>query len=584
MSQSAIPFQQIAGQALNEEQRSYLEGLFAGLYNRGVRFGDAVPEASSTSLEDDDLIFEERVKRDLHPLDAFDSLVEDSLANRAPAKENVFRYKWRGLFYLAPSSDAFMCRLRIPGGQVKAFQLRELASISKALTTGYIQITTRANFQLRNIEARNTVPLLRRIESVGLTSQGSGADNIRNITCSPTAGIDPEELVDTLPLAREIGDYIIHHREFYDLPRKFNIALDGGGTISSVADTNDIGWSAVELGDAVEGLEAGVYFRLALGGATGHKAFARDAGIVVPAAQLVKVTAALLRVFIANGNRENRKKARLKHLLDKWTVEQYLEETEKLLGYSLIKLPPGDESTEQGELMKSTAKAHPQVGVFPQRQPGMNYIGVAVPVGQLTGKQLIKLADLAEQYGNGEVRLTVWQNLLIPSIADENIEAVKKALVKMGLDWRSSNLKTGFVACTGNSYCKFASSNTKKHAVELMKFLDKRHELDQPINVHLTGCPHSCAQHYMGDVGLLAAKVNLQGESVEGYHIFVGGGFGRHQKVGRQVFQGLTFEQVRKTMDTMFTTFREQRKPEETFQDFTNRHDLNALQVMFSGD
>lgn len=585
MSQLALPFQEIGGRKLNEEQSSYLEGLFAGLHNRGVRFDDvAVMPSGAAGSDDEDLIFEERVKRDLHPLDAFDSLVEDADSNRAPAKENVFRYKWRGLFFLAPSSDAFMCRLRIPGGVVPSFQLRELAAISKSLTSGYIQITTRANFQLRNIEPKNTVPLLRRIESVGLTSQGAGGDNIRNITCSPTAGIDPHERIDTLPLAKDIADYIVHHREFYNLPRKFNIALDGGGAISSVEDTNDIGWRAVEIEAGCEGVEPGIYFRVSLGGATGHKAFARDLGVIVPPKQVVKVTAALLRVFITHGNRENRKKARLKHLLEKWSLTQYLEETEKLLGYSLVKIPANSDGADAGETPKPTMSksAHPQVGIFPQRQAGLNYVGVSVPVGQLTPKQMIKLSELVDQYGSGEVRLTVWQNLLIPNIADANVEAVKKGLVKLGLDWRASNLRTGFVACTGNSYCKFASANTKGHALDLMKYLEKKHTLDRPINVHLTGCPHSCAQHFMGDIGLLATKVNLRGESVEGYHVLVGGGFGPQQELGRQVFQGLTYEQVRQTMDIMLTVYQQKRRDDETFQSFTNRHDVNALQVMFS--
>ncbi len=580
MSTVALPFKEIAGEPVSDEQASYLQGLFAGLANRGVRFDDLV--ADPTQLvdagNDEDLIFEERVKRDMHPLDAFDSLVEDATQASPPAKENVFRYKWRGLFYLAPAHDAFMCRLRIPGGLVKSFQLRELAHISSTLTTGYIQITTRANFQLRNIPIQNTVPLLSRIESVGLTSQGSGADNLRNLTCSPTAGFDPDELIDTLPLVQALADYIIHHREFYDLPRKFNIALDGAGAISSVADTNDIGWQAVTVGEELDGVDPGVYFRLALGGATGHKAFANDAGVLVPPGQLVKVTAALVRVFIAHGNRENRKKARLKHLLDQWGMPKYVEETEKLLGYPLIK----NELTDTSEVV--VPDAHPQVGVFPQSQEGLSYVGVSVPVGQLTPKQMIRLADLADRYGSGEVRLTVWQNLLIPNVAHADVEALQKGLQKMGLDARPSHLKTGFVACTGNAYCKFASSNTKRHAAQLMNYLDKRHKLDQPINVHLTGCPHSCAQHYMGDIGLLGAKVNVSGESVEGYHVFVGGGFGGRQALGRQVFQGLTFEQVQSTLDTMLRAYQENRDGEESFQSFTTRHDLNALQVLFSGN
>ena len=163
----------------------------------------------------------------------------------------------------------------------------------------------------------------------------------------------------------------------------------------------------------------------------------------------------------------------------------------------------------------------------------------------------------------------------------EDLETLKKALLKLGLDWRQSNLRSGFIACTGNSYCKFAGSNTKGHALELMDYLDKRFQLDRPINVHLTGCPNSCAQHYMGDIGLLGAKVKVSGETLEGYHVFVGGGFGDRQAVGRQVFQGVSFSQLKPTLEKMLRAYLHHRKPGENFQTFTNRHDVNQLQVMF---
>jgi ferredoxin-nitrite reductase len=586
MSTATLPFQEVAGKKLNDEQSAYLQGLFSGLANRGLKFTDIEADPIKTAEPlDEDLIFEERVKRDLHPLDAYESFVEDAQDNRAPAKENVFRYKWNGLFFLAPASDQFMCRLRIPGGQVKSFQLRELAKISKDLTTGYIQITTRANFQLRNFEPRNAPSLLNRIQAIGLSSRGSGADNIRNITCSPTAGFDPYELIDTLPLAHELGQYIINHREFYNLPRKFNIAFDGGGLISSVEDTNDIGFRAVKIEKSTEQIPEGVYFRVALGGATGHKSFASDAGVLVKPEEAIKVTAALTRVFIANGNRSNRKKARLKHLLEKWTLEQYIAETEMLLGFELIKAPlnAAGEFEAEAKFIR-TDVPHSHIGVFPQKQGGMNYIGVGIPVGQITQKQMLRLADLADNYGSGEVRLTVWQNLVIPDIPDAYVETVKKALVKAGLYWEQSNVKSGFIACTGNSHCKFASSNTKGDALEMMKYLDRKLTLDQPVNVHLTGCPHSCAQHYMGDIGLLATKVKVSGESVEGYHVFVGGGFGRSRKIGRQVFNGLTTEQTKLALETMFRAYQKHRQSSETFQSFTRRHDLDELQGIFSND
>src|SRR5262249_40074908 len=225
-------------------------GFFAGLVQRGFTFGDVEANpvvVTPAQPELESLIAEERIKRELHPLDAYPLLLEHANANKAPDRENIFRFKWNGLFYLTPNKEAFMCRLRIPGGVLKSFQLRELARISQELTSGYVQITTRANLQLRLIQPQDAPEVLRRIQNVGLQTRGAGADNIRNLTCNPTAGIDPHELIDTLPFVQQLAQIIINDRSFYDLPRKFNVAFDGGGQIGSVEDTNDIGMKAVKV-------------------------------------------------------------------------------------------------------------------------------------------------------------------------------------------------------------------------------------------------------------------------------------------------------------------------------------------------
>ena len=588
MNPPTLPISNIKGEPLNGEQREYLDGFFTGLANRGVSFADVLPNPAAASSQRElsvDLIAEERIKRELHGLDSYPRLLEHAAANKAPDKEDLFRFKWHGLFFLSPNKEAFMARLRIPGGQLKSFQLREIARTAQELTTGYMQITTRSNLQIRLIEPKDAPEVLRRIQSVGLHTRGTGADNIRNLTANPTAGVDRHELMDTLPLCRELGQMILNDRSFYDLPRKFNIAFDGGGLIGVVEDTNDIGLRAVRVVKEEGTILPGIYFRVALGGATGHKAFARDLGVLVRLEETLKVTAALIRVYIAHGNRNDRKKARLKHLLDSWTLDQYLAETEKLLGYRLLRAPldaAGQSPLEEARALPAVPHSH--IGVFPQKQIGLNYVGVALPVGQITPAQMLRLADLADNYGSGEVRLTVWQNLIIPNVPDAFVETLKKALVKMGLDWRQSNLRSGFVACTGNSYCKFAGANTKSHALELMDWLDKRFQLDLPINVHLTGCPNSCAQHYMGDIGLLGAKVKVEGESVEGYHVFVGGGFGNHQALGRQVFTGVSFQSLKPTLEKMLRGYLRHRNEGENFQSFTHRHDLNTLQRIFSNE
>src|ERR1041385_5587384 len=218
MSNVTLP-EPLSGAGFSTEQKEYLAGVFAGVAARGKSFADVEPAPLPPKHED--LIFEERVKRELHPLDAYSQIVENAATNTPPDKESIFRFKWNGLFYLTPHKEAFMARLRIPGGVVKTFQLRELANIAKELTSGYVQITTRANFQMRLIQPKDAPEVLRRIQGVGLHTRGAGADNIRNLTANPTAGLDPRELIDVSPFCHQLAQIIINDRSFYDLPRKF---------------------------------------------------------------------------------------------------------------------------------------------------------------------------------------------------------------------------------------------------------------------------------------------------------------------------------------------------------------------------
>jgi ferredoxin-nitrite reductase len=569
----------------SSEQQRYLEGFFAGISAGGVTFGDlsATPISQAIIKEEgpalDDLTKEERIKRELHPFDAIEQLVMDARWNAKPEPESIFRYKWNGLFWLNPVKDGYMCRLRIPGGVVKSYQLRELAAITNELTTGYIQITTRNNFQIRLIEPKNCPEVLRRIQSCGLHSKGAGADNIRNITMNPCAGYDPYEIIDVRPLVNELATLIIASKEFYDLPRKFNIAYDGGGLISAVEDTNDIGASAVRIGENAEDIEPGVYFRIALGGVTGHQTFASDWGVLVRSDQLNDVMVALLRVFIKHGDRTNRKKARFKYVVEGMGLDSVLVEAEKFLPFKLTRLSPTSEI--QGKRQFSQ-QGHSHVGIHPQKQEDLTYVGASVPVGQLTAKQLTRIADLADSYGSGEIRLTVWQNLIIPNVKSAYAPTLAKSLRKLGLPCEQSNVKSGFVACTGNRYCKFAATDTKGHAIAIMEYLDKRVKLDKPVNIHFTGCAHSCAQHFMGDIGLLGTKV--KSESGEGYHITVGGGFGENRKIGRQIFSGVPFESLGITLETMLKGFFKKREGGEGFHSFCNRHTVGQLQEIFGGE
>jgi ferredoxin-nitrite reductase len=550
--------------AFTVEQKEYLTGWFAGAAARGKTFADADPLPAP---KEEELILEERIKRELHPLDAYEQMLENAVTNKPPDKEEIFRFKWNGLFFLTPVKDAFMARLRIPGGGVTTFQLRELARIAEGLTTGYVQITTRANFQMRLIQPKDAPEVLRRIQGIGLHTRGAGADNIRNLTMNPTAGVDPIELIDVNPLVQQLAQIIINDRSFYDLPRKFNIAYDGGGLIGSVEDTNDIGVKAVKVGDEV-------LFRIALGGASGHKALANDLGVVVPPNEINKVVVAIVRVFIEKGCRTNRKRARLKHLLETIRLDDFRALVEKKFGKELRRAPYEPAQLRWG----AQELPHSHVGDYPQKQRGLNYVGAVCPVGQITPKQMARLAELAELYGSGEIRLTVWQNFIVPNVPDAFVPTLKQALAKAGFATKQSNVASGVVACTGNSYCKFAQSNTKAHALALIKHLEKKLELDRPVNIHVTGCPNSCAQHYIGDIGLLGTKV--RGE--DAYHVFVGGGFGKHPAVGRQLFAGISAGELPTTLEKILRVYLRRRAGRESFQQFSTRHDLNTLQTWYS--
>jgi ferredoxin-nitrite reductase len=459
-----------------------------------------------------------------------------------------------------------MCRLRIPGGILNAHQVRGVADIAGTLGGGYADITTRANLQIREIPASAPIEVLTRLSEIGLTSRGSGADNIRNITGSPTAGIDAQELIDTRPQCRALHHFILHHRELYGLPRKFNIAFDGGGRVPVLEDTNDIAFSAVMIREGF-GAGPGVYYRLALGGITGHGDFARATDVIVPPAEVVPVCNAILRTYLLHGDRTNRQKARLKYLLDAWGVPRFLAETEHELGRALLRVPA------EAALPRAPQDRLGHVGVHAQRQAGMNYVGVVCPGGRLTCAQLVGLADIADRYGSGTIRLTVWQNLLISDIPQAHLDAAKAALAALGLNWRASPVRAGLVACTGNAGCKFAAGNTKAHGAQLVEWLDARIDVDAPINIHLTGCHHSCAQHYIADIGLLATKVEHGDALVEGYDVHVGGGAGPQAAMGRLIRKGVAFAALPPMVGALLSTWMTERGAGEGFQAWSARQD-----------
>jgi ferredoxin-nitrite reductase len=587
-----------AGEAFTEEQKEYLQGFFAGVTARTVspfvgqltdgrltaQPGSGIANLAAPPVVEDKTVFgtaiadlceQEIWKLEQHGLDVWDKLLAHAEQNKFPDKADTFRFRYHGLFYVAPAQDAFMLRCRVPGGQLSAEQFRGLSEIAEDWGNGYADITTRANIQIREIAPRHIVKVLLKLHELGLTSRGSGVDNVRNITASPTAGIDPAELIDAQPYAKALHYYILNNRDLYDLPRKFNIGFDGGGSVSVVADTNDIGFVAVKVKEGEE-VPAGIYFRVQLAGITGHQQFAAESGILVRPEQCVAVGAAIIRVYIEHGDRTNRKKARVKYLIDRWGIPKFLEELEKKLSFPLTYFP-----------LEKCVPPHPPVwhghlGVYKQSQKNRNYIGVAIPVGRLRVRQMRRIADLARNYASGELRLTVWQNLILPNIPDGFVETVKRSLVRIGLHYEATSISGGVIACTGNTGCKFAMTNTKGQAVELARYLERKVHLDQSINIHLTGCPNSCAQHYIGDIGLLGVKIGQNETQREAYHVFFGGRSGFEQQLGRQVFHGIPFSELPALLEKVLKIYLERRSANETFIQFVTRHEVQQLQEIFS--
>ncbi len=562
-------------------QEGYLQGFmdgmnvpFLGKTAEGQYTGDPA-QATVYGTEVEDLCKEETIKYEQNGLDCWDSMLKADEEGVFASGGDVFRFKFYGMFHVAPAQDSYMCRMRIAGGLLNTLQFRAIADMATDWGGGYADVTTRNNFQIREIVPGNVTKVFQKLTEVGLTSKGSGADNIRNITASPTTGFDKDELIDVMPYAKAMHHYILNNRDMYGLPRKFNISFDSGGAVSVCADTNDIGFYACKVEDNQDGLEPGVYFRVQLCGITGHKQFASDCGVLLTPEQMIPFAAALIRVFVENGDRTNRKKARLKYLVDDWGVQKLLDETEKKLATPLFYYP----------LEKCTVSIpkvkHGHIGVHKQAD-GNNYVGVVVPVGRMDPAEMHKLADLVDKYGKSEIRLTVWQNLIVPHISDADLPKFLEELAAIGYTHKNTEVSGGLIACTGNTGCKFAQANTKGQSMILGKYLDEKVELDSPVNIHLTGCPHSCAQHYIGDIGMQGVKVkNEAGESVEGYNIVLGGGTDDDQFVAQEVFKQVAFENIPPLVENLLNAYKEKRKDEsETFAHFTRRHTPEEIQAL----
>ena len=583
---------QTAPDGFNPEQKRYLEGFASGVAAARLTGGLAIgqgpaapaeptgPDAIHIKAQDKTvkdggkLCEQEKWKRAESPFDSHNRLIAEAAAGKQPKPEDNFRWRYHGLFWVAPNQVSYMARLRIPNGILHHWQFAGVADLADRHGGGYVHVTTRANLQVREISPEHAQPFLDGLVDIGLTARGSGADNIRNVTGSSTAGIDSQELLDTRPLAKSWNNWIINDRSLYGLPRKFNVAFDGGGVMPTLEETNDIGFQAIEVLEGAA-VAPGVWMRLVLGGISGHRDLARDTGIVLKPEDCNAVADAIIRVFIENGDRTNRNKSRMKYVLDAWGFDKYLAAVEDKLGRKLDRVDPAHVAPRR----PTDRFAH--VGVHAQKQPGLNWIGVVLPVGKMTSDQVRALAEIARECGDGQIRLTVWQNFIFSGIPDARVAEVESQVEALGLTIKAAGIRSGLVACTGARGCKFAASDTKGHALIIADHVERTvTELDVPVNVHLTGCHHSCAQHYIGDIGLIGAKVVVseEGDTVEGYDIVVGGGFAENPKIGTEIWKAVKAEDAPFRVEALLRTYLARREsPDESFQSFTARTGAEAL-------
>lgn len=518
---------------------------------------------------------QEKAKRRQPPNELWARMAELARERAFPQGDDVFLYKFHGLFYASPAEDAFMCRLRFAGGCVPAYQLRGVADLAERFARPFVQLTTRSNLQLRGIGAAASLDVLSGLLDLGIINRGSGGDGVRNVGASPTSGFDRRELIDTLPLAKKAQYRILSIRALQALPRKFTIAFDGGGSVSALAEACDLGFRAVTVPPG-ESVPPGVYFRLLLGGATSHARYGRDAGVLVAPGQCVDVLEQVLHLYVEHGDRTNRRRARLAYLLESWGMPRFMAELQARLALGAGPDARSSELLPPMPLERCQLPAHADpfahVGFHNQKPRGTSYVGIVLDSAQLSVTQARGLAQIAEDHGSGELRLTPHQNILIPGLKDNQLHRTREALNALGIASAASAFRSRLVACTGSLGCQFALADTKRRGEELVRQLEAQNKLQQPLSIHISGCHHACAQHTTADIGLMATRdPGAIGEDAELFQVWLGGELSDTAHFGRQYARSLPAGEVTRMVQEVVAAYLTSRLPDETFREFVGR-------------
>jgi len=470
----------------------------------------------------------ERVKQEKDGLDVADDVprfVRDGWETIDEADRE--RLKWLGVFFRRQTPGRFMMRIRMPNGFTNAAQLRAISALSGECGTGFVDITTRQQIQLRGFGIGDLPHIWERLRAVELVSLQTGMDNIRNVVGCPVAGLTSHELFDASPVVRAFNETFLNNRAFTNLPRKFNVAITACTENCTHAETQDLALTpAIKIidGEEVKG------FNVAVGGkiGSGGLRMASPLSVFVRPEDAAGLCSHVTLLFRDYGSRRARNRARLAFLIEEWGIERFRQELERRLGRRLL---------TQGRDVR-TNKSADHIGIVRQKQPGLNSVGLAVPVGRITAPQLAELARLSETYGSGDVRITTGQNVIIAGVADTNVPALIREPLIGELPYDPSGVMRGLVSCTGIDYCHMALIETKelalKTAIALEESLGATKKL---LTMHWSGCPAGCGNHAAADIGFLGKNVKLGDEVVDAVDIFVGGRSGPNAKAGVKVLE-----------------------------------------------
>ncbi len=470
----------------------------------------------------------------------------------------------------------FMVRIRIPNGLLTSAQTRTVADLAERHARGVADITVRQNVQLHWVTIESLPDVLETLWSAGLTTIGACGDVTRNVTGCPLAGFDAHEICDASPLALEINRQLGGNAEFYNLPRKFKISITGCRSWCNYPEINDVGFTAVTR-KRFSATETGFSLRVG-GGLSTDPHLAVRLNAFVQWNQVVRVARGVAELFRESEVlRQNRERARLKFLFLQhgWTPESFLADLEERIGFAL-------DPAEAEEVPADIHRDH--VGIHPQKQPGFSYIGANVLRGRITPEQLRAAANLSDRYADGHVRNTIMQNLVIVNVPSEHAARVAGELNAAGLPVQASTFARGTVACTGSEFCKLALTETKGFARWLTEELDQRLPgFQEQIRLHITGCPNSCGQHWIADIGIEGKKIKSGGRMVDAYYFCVGGSVGQFASIARPVGYRCAATEVPDAIERVLREFNEQRAPGENLRQFFAGRTNDEIRALLAG-